>query len=116
MRSRKPFPKNQWQAGAQGRGDGYQRMTEKHVMFFFPRSFLDRRSLRFSDCFTGQSPGMGRNELAISIPVAPALRGSWPSPSQSSLRRGLGGGWARGVGLGPRPGVGSREDHSLQHW
>ena len=32
------------------------------------------------------------------------------------LKEGLGGGWARGVGLGPRPGVGSREDHSLQHW
>ena len=69
---------------------------------FFPRSFLNRRSLRVSDCFTGQSPGIGRNELAISIPVAPALRGSWPSPSQSSLRRGWEAaglrGWVWGLG------------------
>jgi len=41
--------------------------------FFFLRSFLNRRSLGFLDCFTGQSPGIGRNELAISIPVAPAF-------------------------------------------
>ena len=73
--------------------------------FFFPssRSFFNRKSFGFLDCFTRQSPGIGRNELAISIPVAPALRRSWPSPSQSSLRslkEGLGGGWARGVGLG----------------
>ena len=33
-----------------------------------------------------------------------ALQGSWPTPR------------ARGVGRGLRPGVGSREDHSLQHW
>ena len=32
------------------------------------------------------------------------------------LNEGLGGGGARGVGLGLRPGGGSREDHSLQHW
>jgi len=32
------------------------------------------------------------------------------------LNEGLGGGWARGVGLGLRPGVGSKEDHSPQHW
>ena len=32
------------------------------------------------------------------------------------LNEGLGGGWARGVGRGLRPGDGSREDHSLQHW
>ena len=85
-------------------------------LFFFSRSFLNRTSLRFSDCFAGQSPGIGRNEVAISIPVAPALRGSWPNPSQSSLR----GGWEAaglwGVGLGPRQGIGSREDHYLQHW
>ena len=40
--------------------------------------------------------------MAISIPVAPALRGSWPSPSQSSLRRGWEaaglGGWVWGLG------------------
>ena len=45
---------------------------------------------------------MGRNELVISIVVAPALRGSWPSPSQSSLRRGWEaaglGGWVWGLG------------------
>ena len=45
--------------------------------------------------------------MAISIPVAPALRGSWPSPSQSSLRRGweaagLGGWvWCLGQELAP---------------
>ena len=70
--------------------------------FFFPRSFLNRWSLRFSDCFTGQSPGIGRNEWAISIPVAPALQGSWPSPSQCSLRRGWEAaglrGWVWGLG------------------
>ena len=70
-----------------------------HAGYFF---FLNRRSLRFSDCFTGQSPGIGRNEVAISIPVAPALRGSWPSPSQSSLRRGWEAaglwGWVWGLG------------------
>ena len=38
-------------------------------VFFSSRSFLNRRSLRYSDCFIGQSPGIGRNELAISIPV-----------------------------------------------
>ena len=72
--------------------------------FFFPssRSFSNRKSFGFLDCFTRQSPGIGRNELAISIPVAPALRRTWPSPSRSSLRsskEGLGGGWAPGVGL-----------------
>ena len=40
--------------------------------------------------------------MAISIPVAPALRGSWPSPSQSSLRKGWEaaglGGWVWGLG------------------
>ena len=36
--------------------------------FFFP-FFFNRRSLGFLDCFTGQSPGIGRNELAISIPA-----------------------------------------------
>ena len=76
----------------------------KHIFF---RSFFNCRSLRFLDCFTGQSPGSGRNKLAISIPVPPALQGSWPSPSQSSLTRGweaagLGGwGWGFGQELAP---------------
>ena len=76
--------------------------SERPVFFFCLRSFLNRRSLRFSDCVTGQSPGIGRNEFAISIPVAPAVRGSWPSPSQGSLRRGWEaaglGGWVWGLG------------------
>ena len=79
------------------------------AFFLFARSFFNRRSLGFLDRFTGQSPGNGRNELAISVPVALALPGSWPSPRQSSVRRG-GFGFGR-VGLGPWPRVGSREDH-----
>ena len=67
--------------------------------FFFS---AEVSSLGFLDCFTGQSPGIGRNKLAISIPVAPALPGSWPSPSQSSLTRGWDaaglGGWCCGFG------------------
>ena len=85
-------------------------------LFFFSRSFLNRTSVRFSDCFAGQCPGIGRNEVAISIPVAPALPGELAKSKPELLKEGLGGGWAVGVGLGPRPGVGSREDHYLQHW
>ena len=42
--------------------------TFRFFFFFFP-FFFNRRSLGFLDCFTGQSPGIGRNELAISIPA-----------------------------------------------
>ena len=55
-----------------------------HYIFFFFRSLSNRRSLGFLDCFTGQSPGIRQNELAISI----SLRGRWPGPSQSSSTRG----------------------------
>ena len=70
-------------------------------VIFFPPPLLffpaEVSNLGFLDCFTGQSPGIGRNKLAISIPVAPVLQGSWPSPSQSSLTRG----WdAAGLGGG----------------
>ena len=89
----------------------WDKLKDFGIFSFSSAPFLGRRSLGFLDCFTGQSPGIGRNELAISIPVPPALRGSWPE----LLDEGLGGGWARGVGRGPRPTVGSREDHSFQH-
>ena len=76
--------------------------------FFFSRSFLDRRSLWLLDCFTGQSPGIWTKRAATSIPVAPALQGRWPSPSQSSLTRGWEaaglGGWAWGLGQELAPG------------
>ena len=77
-------------------------------IFFFPRSFFNRRSLRVLDCFTGQSPGSERSKWAISIPVAPALQRRRPSPNRSSLTRGgeaagLGGwGWGFGQELAPK--------------
>ena len=60
-------------------------------MLFFPPLLFNRKSLGFLDCFTGQSPGIGRNELAISMPLAKS--------KPELLNEGLGGGWARGVGL-----------------
>ena len=48
-------------------------------IFFFLCAFFNRRSFEILDCFTGLSPGTGRNELAISIPVVRlALGGGLP--------------------------------------
>ena len=49
-------------------------------------------------------------------PGGSGIAGELAKSKPELLKEGLGGGWARGVGLGPRPGVGSREDHYLQHW
>ena len=54
--------------------------------------------------------------VGISIPVVPASQGSWPSPSQTSLTRGWGDGWARRVAPQPWPGVDPRRNHYLLQW
>ncbi len=53
---------------------------------FFPSSFCNRGDHFFGLglCSTGQSPGIA-TRLVTSVPVAPAFRGRWPSPSQSFL-------------------------------
>ena len=67
------------------------------LFFFFPLLFGPQKSLAWT-VLLGSLQACGRKGLAISIPVAPALQGRWPSPSQSSLTRGWEaaglGGWA----------------------
>ena len=83
-----------------------------NAVFFSPLLFQPPKSRIFGLSLLGS---LQRNELAISIPVAPA-RGSWPSPSQSSLRRGWEAAGLGGVGLGPRPGVNNCSYHfALQY-
>ena len=72
-------------------------------IFFFPLLFQPQKSRILGLFYWAVSRHWTkRKELAISIPVAPALRGSWPSPSQGSLRRGWEaaglGGWVWGLG------------------
>ena len=71
-------------------------------LVFFPPLLFEPQKSRIFGLFYWAVSSIERNELAISIPVAPALQGSWPSPSQSSLRRGWEaaglGGWVWGLG------------------
>ena len=60
-------------------------LSHKHVLqcditFFFFRSFCNGKRSGFLHCLIRQSPGIERNELAISIPVAPAWRRSKSKP------------------------------------
>ena len=73
---------------------------------------MNRNSHCVLDCFTGQLPGMWKNGLPISIPVAPQCKGGGEvqarAPERAAGRR-LGAGRMPGL----RPRVGSRLGHSL---
>ena len=77
------------------------------LVFFLPLLFGPQKSLAWT-VLLGSLQACGRKGLAISIPVAPALQGRWPSPSQSSLTRGWEAaglwGWAWGLGQDLAPG------------
>ena len=68
------------------------------VFFSFFAPFWTAEVSGFWTVLLGSLQACGRKGVAISIPVAPALQGRWPSPSQSSLTRGWEaarlGGWA----------------------
>ena len=83
--------------------------------FFFPAPFWTAE-VSGLDCFTGQSPGMWTKRVGHFYPGGPGIAREMAKSKPELLNEGLGGGWARGVGLGPRPGFGSKVARSLQHW
>ena len=83
--------------------------------FFFPAPFWTAE-VSGLDCFTGQSPGRWTKRVGHFYPGGPGIAREMAKSKPELLNEGLVGGWARGVGLGPRPGFGSRVARSLQHW
>ena len=71
---------------------------KEFFLFFFVRSFLDRRSLWRLDCFTGQSPGMWTKRVGHFYPGGPGIAREMAKSKPELLNEGLGGGWARGPG------------------
>ena len=90
--------------------------SQPDFFFFFPPAPFWTAEVSGLDCFTGQSPGMWTKRVGHFYPGGPGIAREMAKSKPELLNEGLGGGWARGVGLHPRPGFGSRVARSLQHW
>ena len=85
------------------------------MKFFFLTLFGPQKSLAFGLFYWAVSWHMDEKGGHF-YPGGPGIAREMAKSKPELLNEGLGGGWARGVGLGPRPGVGSRVARSLQHW
>ena len=86
-----------------------------HVFFFSPLLFEPQKSQILGLFYWAVSKHWTKR-VGHFYPGGSGIAGELAKSKPELLKEGLGGGWARGVGLGPRPGVGSREEHYLQHW
>ena len=90
-------------------------MTFVRFFFFSPLLFEPQKS-QILGLFYWAVSRHWTKRVGHFYPGGSGIAGELAKSKPELLKEGLGGGWARGVGLGPRPGVGSREDHYLQHW